>query len=1234
MKYHQPKIIIARRNRWAAVTAALALIVSVAPAHAQTTITGVNVYQAVPGLAGSDKYSVKVCATSNQSVWNTVFTWRTSVPTTNPDVPGTADSEKYYKSLRGWSHSYVNFEMSVPVTIEITKIGGSISTAAVHPARKVSNVYVSGGKAYLTMANPCNVAVDIDNQMNNRYTGDGVTAGLAPIHTISIHGNPVLNNKPNLGDSSVLAVEPGATTLPAFSGSQTTMYFKPGVHNLGRNVPLYPNKQYYIPGDAIVYATFSNHDVGIGNPIKGDNIRIFGHGTISGSQIRHWSLTEPGISNPDESKSYLNRTIDIDDAKNSTLEGVTITDPSYHSIILGSFAPDPAITNTVKWVKTLTWRVNGDGGGAGENNVVTNCFHRTQDDGLYVHGRTVSENVLWSDVNGTAMRLSFLPNLTPPATLNINNMDAIYTRHNGWSRSSPLQLPEDATGSHGTGVTFSNITVSDFYPNGPAISIVQYKPGTFAGATFNNITIATQQNMTGQGTIISNQKNILSTNSTDPQNPNPIGTGIIGALTFKNLVIGGVPVTNANWTNYFDAVGTVTTPSFTSDITYINYALTASGGTTGSVALNPSNINNSYVSGTDVMVKSVPTTGNTFSYWSGSLSGAANPSIISMNAAKSVTANTIPALSRAGWTASDSTGGNATYAIDGVLAPRWSTNAFQIPGQWLKVDMGSPKTFNKIGLDGSFANSNDFPVGYNVEVSSDNSIWTSVATGIGNPGITTISFPTQTKRFIRVTQTGTSGAYWSMEEFYVYAPVILPTFTLTKTATNGTVTLNPATGPYTTGTMVTVTATPNAGYAFTSWSGGSLTGNANPTAVTMDANKTITANFTPTYTLTATSPNGSVTFNPPGPTYISGTVVTVTANPIPGYVFTDWSDGLTSSVNPTTITMDANKSITANMVNSSGGGTALSRTSWTATASAGNSDAGKAFDKDTSFRWSTSTDQVSGQWYRLNLGSAQTFSKIVLDSAGSPNDYPRGYTVEVSSNGTNWTLVTTTGSTAAGVTTINFATQTANYIRVTQTGSAAGNWWSIHEFYVYAPLPPSPWQTADIGTVGIAGSFSYTSPTWTIAGAGADIWNGVDAFRYVYQSSSDNCSVVARVTGITNTDLWAKAGVMIRESTAANAINALVCVTPGNGVSFQWRTTTGSGSSFTQVAGLTTPMWLKITRTGNSFVASYSSNGTWIQVGVPQTITMATSALIGMAVTSHNVNTLCTSTMDNVTPTP
>jgi uncharacterized protein (TIGR02145 family)/uncharacterized repeat protein (TIGR02543 family) len=141
------------------------------------------------------------------------------------------------------------------------------------------------------------------------------------------------------------------------------------------------------------------------------------------------------------------------------------------------------------------------------------------------------------------------------------------------------------------------------------------------------------------------------------------------------------------------------------------------------------------------------------------------------------------------------------------------------------------------------------------------------------------------------------------------------TFALTITAANGSVTKVPDLTAYDSGTVVTLTPVPAAGYHFSGWSGG-LTGSANPATITMTGAKSVTATFAlnapNSFALTVLATNGTVTKLPDAAQYDSGTVVTLTPSPAAGYQFTGWSGGLTGTTNPGSITMTGAKSVTAN----------------------------------------------------------------------------------------------------------------------------------------------------------------------------------------------------------------------------------------------------------------------------------------------------------------------------------
>jgi regulation of enolase protein 1 (concanavalin A-like superfamily) len=179
---------------------------------------------------------------------------------------------------------------------------------------------------------------------------------------------------------------------------------------------------------------------------------------------------------------------------------------------------------------------------------------------------------------------------------------------------------------------------------------------------------------------------------------------------------------------------------------------------------------------------------------------------------------------------------------------------------------------------------------------------------------------------------------------------------------------------------------------------------------------------------------------------------------------------------------------------------------------------------------------------------------------------------------------------------------------------------------------PSPWSTINIGNVAIPGGANFNNGTFTITGSGRDIWGSSDGFRYVYQSLSGNFEIQARVTSMTNTHAWAKVGVMIRETLNSNSKHAMVAVTPGHGIAFLTRATTGGLTSRLSGSG-SAPYWVRLVRNGNTFTAYRSSNGTiWNQVGAV-TISMTANVFVGMAITSHNNSALCTATFTNATVT-
>jgi len=176
------------------------------------------------------------------------------------------------------------------------------------------------------------------------------------------------------------------------------------------------------------------------------------------------------------------------------------------------------------------------------------------------------------------------------------------------------------------------------------------------------------------------------------------------------------------------------------------------------------------------------------------------------------------------------------------------------------------------------------------------------------------------------------------------------------------------------------------------------------------------------------------------------------------------------------------------------------------------------------------------------------------------------------------------------------------------------------------------WTGGDIGAVSPAGSASVTGGTYTVSGAGADIWYSADAFEFVSEPLTGDGSITARVVSQTNSNVWAKAGVMFRETLTPGSTFAAVEVTPGNGAVYQARTATSINAiSFQGPTTITAPYWVQVVRSGTTFTGSISPDGiTWTTLGT-YTIAMAAQIYVGLAVTSHNDGTLSTTVFDNVT---
>ena len=296
------------------------------------------------------------------------------------------------------------------------------------------------------------------------------------------------------------------------------------------------------------------------------------------------------------------------------------------------------------------------------------------------------------------------------------------------------------------------------------------------------------------------------------------------------------------------------------------YSLTVNVVGSGSVTKNPDKP--SYNAGDQVTLTATPGSGYSFSNWSGDAIGTTNPVTLIMNGNKTVT---------------------ATFTQAPAPPTQYSLTVNVVGSGSVTKNPDKP-TYNQgdqVTLTATAASGYSF------------GSWSGDASGSTNP--------------VTLTMNGNR----TVVANFTQIPPSPPQYSLTVNVVgSGSVTKNPDKSTYNQGDQVTLTATANSGYSFGSWSG-DASGSANPVTLTMNGNRTVVANFTQTppaqYTLTVNvNGSGSVSKNPDQAIYNPGDQVTLIAAPDSGYSFGSWSGDASGSANPVTLTMNGNKTVTAN----------------------------------------------------------------------------------------------------------------------------------------------------------------------------------------------------------------------------------------------------------------------------------------------------------------------------------
>jgi len=281
-----------------------------------------------------------------------------------------------------------------------------------------------------------------------------------------------------------------------------------------------------------------------------------------------------------------------------------------------------------------------------------------------------------------------------------------------------------------------------------------------------------------------------------------------------------------------------------------NYTLSTSSSPAEGGSISPSG--GSYADKTEVTLTATPAAGYRFDHWGGNASGVSTTYQITMNSQKSVIAYFVKLYDLS--VLSRPVGGGNINVSSGTYDAGTEVTLVAAPAIGYKFDH----------WEGSISGSSDNTV---ITMNSDE---TAVA---------------------------------------VFSKVI---YTLeSRLSPGGGGSVDPPGGNYAAGATVTLTAMPGTNYRFDHW-GGDASGTSATLNVTMDGNKTVTAYFTRLYTLsTASSPSEGGSVSPSRNTYDAGTIVNLTATATLGYIFKNWNGTDSNSVNPTTVTMSSDKSVTA-----------------------------------------------------------------------------------------------------------------------------------------------------------------------------------------------------------------------------------------------------------------------------------------------------------------------------------
>ncbi|HYD40787.1 MAG TPA: glycoside hydrolase family 3 C-terminal domain-containing protein, partial [Anaeromyxobacter sp.] len=576
--------------------------------------------------------------------------------------------------------------------------------------------------------------------------------------------------------------------------------------------------------------------------------------------------------------------------------------------------------------------------------------------------------------------------------------------------------------------------------------------------------------------------------------------------------------------------------------TNYTFTVTKAGTGTGTVTSSPVGIScgatcsANFASGTAVTLTATAATGSWFAGWSGACTGSAATCVVTMNAARALTAtfNAFPpdgtlTVTKSGTGSGTVTGGGincgsvciwvqpgdtvvnlTATAATGSVFVGWSgactgtapTCAVMggadrlVNAQFDLGDVGTyPLTITKSGTGGgtfSFSppgtdctsGTRCFPAGTIVTVTAIPAAgsmfagWSGSCTGTGPCTLTMSQARTLNATFNTLPPDGVL--------------TVTRSGTGTGTVTGGNGIINCGTVCSTTlpgDVAIVLTATASPGSVFAGWSG-VCTGTASTCTVFGGGDRLVDARFDPvatTYPLTISlsGTSGTVSTSPPGTAcgtgarcFPAGTIVTLTATPGSGSTFAGWSGACTGTALTCTVTMSGARSVIATFTGT-GTSTLLSQGK-PATASSTESasyPASSAVDASTTTRWSSQFSDP--QWIRVDLGQRATIDRVVLRWEAA---YGRAYQIQTSDDGTTWTSIYSTTTSTGGLQTLAVS-GAGRYVRMYGTARGTSYGYSLYDFQVWGAFGQTTNRVLGVSKLGSGAGTVSSTPAGIACGA-------------------------------------------------------------------------------------------------------------------------------------------------------